>query len=55
VITLESSGANYKVKYQRGHSVQYYMKGKEFNLQEAYQAIWDLYNKIYNYDKQKER
>ena len=54
VITLEPSGANYKVKYQRGHSGQYYMQGKEFDLQEAFQSIWDLYTKIYEYDKQKE-
>ena len=27
------------------------MKGKEFDLQEGYQSIWDLYTKIYNYDK----
>ena len=51
VITLELSGAKYKVRYQRGHKAQYYMQGKEFDLQEAYQSIWDLYTKIYNYDK----
>ena len=50
VITLEPSGANYKVKYQMGHKAQYYMQGKEFDLQEGYQSIWDLYTKIYNYD-----
>ena len=53
VITLEPSGANYKVKYQLGHKAQYYMQGKEFDLQEGYQSIWDLYTKIYEYDKQK--
>ena len=51
VITLEPTGANYKVKYQLGHKAQYYMQGKEFDLQEGYQSIWDLYTKIYNYDK----
>jgi len=50
VITLEPTGANYKVKYQRGHKAQFYMKGKEFNKEESFQAIWDLYTKIYNYD-----
>jgi len=29
------------------------MKGKEFNKQESFQAIWDLYTKIYEYNKQK--
>lgn len=28
------------------------MKGKEFNKQESFQAIWDLYTKIYEYNKQ---
>jgi hypothetical protein len=45
------SNTKYKVWYSRGGNGQYYMKGKEFNLQEAYQSIWDLYTKIYNYDK----
>ena len=26
------------------------MKGKEFTKEESFQAIWDLYTKIYNYD-----
>ena len=52
VITLELFGTRYKVKYQIGHKSQYYMQGKEFDLQEAYQSIWDLYTKIYNYDKE---
>jgi hypothetical protein len=29
------------------------MKGKEFSAEESYQAIWDLYSKIYKYDKNK--
>ena len=29
------------------------MQGKEFDIQQAYQSIWDLYTKIYEYDKQK--
>ena len=33
----------------------YYMKGKEFNKEESFQAIWDLYTKIYNYDINKIR
>jgi len=44
-------GNKYKVWYTRGSFGKYYMEGKEFNMQEAYQAIWDLYTKIYNYDK----
>ena len=48
------SNTKYKVWYSRGGNGQYYMKGKEFTLQQAYQSIWDLYTKIYNYDKQKE-
>ena len=53
IITLEPFGANYKVKYQRGHNAQYYMKGKEFDRQGGVQSIWDLYEKIYEYDKNK--
>jgi hypothetical protein len=30
------------------------MKGKEFTKEESFQAIWDLYKKIYEYDKQKQ-
>ena len=53
VISPELYGANYKVKYSLGGKEQYYMKGKEFDKQEAFQSVWDLYTKIYNYDKQK--
>ncbi len=31
------------------------MKGKEFNKQGSFQAIWDLYTKIYNYEFNKVR
>ena len=27
------------------------MKGREFNKQQSFQAIWDLYTKIYIYNK----
>ena len=33
----------------------YYMKGKEFKKQGSFQAIWDLYTKIYNYEFNKVR
>ena len=32
---------------------QFYMKGKEFTKEQSFQAIWDLYTKIYEYDKNK--
>jgi len=31
------------------------MKGKEFKKQGSFQAIWDLYTKIYNYEFNKIR
>jgi hypothetical protein len=43
-------GSKYKVWYGIGKQGKYYMQGKEFVLQEAYQSIWDLYQKIYDYD-----
>lgn len=53
VIYPELSGNKYKVWYSRGTFGKYYMDGKEFNNQQAFQSIWDLYTKIYNHDKQK--
>ena len=53
VIYPELSGNKYKVWYSRGAFGKYYMEGKEFSNQQAFQAIWDLYTKIYNHDKQK--
>jgi len=44
------SGSKFKVFYTLGGNGQFYMKGKEFSAEESYQAIWDLYTKIYNYD-----
>ena len=49
----ELSAGKFKIAYSRGGHKQYYMKGQLFNLQEAFQSIWDLYTKIYNYEKQK--
>ena len=43
-------GSKFKVFYTLGGNGQFYMKGKEFSAEESYQAIWDLYTKIYNYD-----
>lgn len=46
-------GTKFKVFYELGGKGQCYMKGKEFNAEESFQAIWDLYTKIYEYDKKK--
>lgn len=45
--------SNYKIWYGVGKQGKYYMQGKEFNREESLQAIWDLYQKIYEYDKNK--
>ena len=47
------SGSKFKVFYKLGGNGQYYMKGKEFTKEQSFQAIWDLYTKIYEYDKNK--
>ena len=47
------SGTKFKVFYTLGGNGQYYMKGKEFTKEQSFQAIWDLYTKIYKYDKNK--
>tara|TARA_R110000782_G_scaffold113161_1_gene203152 strand:- start:104 stop:343 length:240 start_codon:yes stop_codon:yes gene_type:complete len=47
----KASGSKFKVFYSLGNSAQYYMKGKEFTQEESFQAIWDLYTKIYEHDK----
>lgn len=49
------SGSKFKVAYTTGNQIQFYMKGKEFTKEESFQAIWDLYEKIYNYDKSKKK
>jgi len=51
IIYPELFGNEYKIVYQRGHKKQYYMKGQLFNIQESFQAMWDLYNKIYEHLK----
>ena len=51
IIYPELFGNEYKIVYQRGHKKQYYMKGQLFDRQESFQAIWDLYNKIYKHLK----
>jgi hypothetical protein len=51
IIYPELFGNQYKISYQRGHKKQYYMKGQLFDRQESFQAIWDLYNKIYEHLK----
>lgn len=45
----------FKVWYEFAGKGKYYDNGKEFNNQESFQAIWDLYTKIYNYDTSKIR
>ena len=51
IIYPELVDNKYKIAYQRGHKKQYYMKGQLFNRQESFQAIWDLYSKIYEHLK----
>ena len=41
----------FKIWYQLGHKGKHYINGQEFNRQESFQAIWDLYTKIYEQDK----
>jgi len=53
IIYPELYANKYKVWYSRGSFGKYYMDGEEFNNQQAFQSIWDLYTKIYNHDKQK--
>ena len=45
------SNNGFKVWYQLGHKGKFYMDGKEFNKQDSFQSIWDLYTKIYEHDK----
>lgn len=47
------SSNGFKVWYQLGHKGKFYMDGQEFNKQNSFQAIWDLYTKIYEHDKNK--
>ena len=49
LIYPEVIGNKYKIAYQRGYKKQYYMKGQLFDKQQSFQAIWDLYNKIYEH------
>lgn len=48
-----SSNGKFKVWYELANKGKYYENGKEYNKQETFQAIWDLYTKIYEYDKNK--
>ena len=45
------SSNGFKIWYQLGHKGKHYMNGQEFNREESFQAIWDLYTKIYEHDK----
>ena len=47
------SSNGFKVWYQLGHKGKFYMNCQEFNRQDSFQAIWDLYTKIYEHDKNK--
>ena len=47
------SSNGFKIWYQLGHKGMHYMNGQEFNRQDSFQAIWDLYTKIYEHDKNK--
>tara|TARA_R110000782_G_scaffold194303_1_gene283918 strand:- start:236 stop:478 length:243 start_codon:yes stop_codon:yes gene_type:complete len=47
-------GSKFKVFYSLGaNQGQFYMKGQEFTKEQSFQAIWDLYAKIYEHDKNK--
>jgi len=52
-ITVEPHNGKYRVWYVLGSKSKYYLDGKEFTEKEANQSVWDLYTKIYNYDKKK--
>ncbi len=41
----------FKVYYSRAGQGKYYMEGKLFDKAESFQAVWDLYEKIYKHDK----
>lgn len=43
----------FKVWYGRGGQGKYYSQGELFDKQGAFQAVWDLYKKIYEYDNNK--
>tara|TARA_R110000787_G_scaffold10572_1_gene35782 strand:+ start:329 stop:568 length:240 start_codon:yes stop_codon:yes gene_type:complete len=45
--------SKFKVFYVLGGGGKYYMDGKEFTREESFQAVWDLYTKIYEYYKNK--
>ena len=46
------SGSGYKVMYEYG-KLKEYEQGKVFQEKDVFQAIWDLYDKIYQYDKKR--
>jgi len=46
-------GNEFKIWYQLGHKGKYYMNGQTFKREDSFQAIWDLYSKIYEHDKKK--
>jgi len=54
LIYPEPSGNMFKIYCNRIKG-NYYMKGQQFNKEQSSQAIWDLYNKIYNYEINKIR
>ena len=45
------SGTKFKVWYERAGQGKYYAQGELFDKQGAFQAVWDLYKKIYDHDK----
>jgi hypothetical protein len=51
IIYPEVVGDKYKIVYERGHKKQYYMNGQLFDREQSFQAIWDLYSKIYEHLK----
>ena len=45
------SGDGFKIRYQLGHKINYYQKGEVFTRDKVFQEVWNLYDKIYQYDK----
>lgn len=53
IIYPEPFNGGFKIYYQLGHKGKYYSNGELFSKNDYAQAIWDLYNKIYEHDKNK--
>jgi hypothetical protein len=47
------SDAGYKISYQYGEKPKDYENGRVFDESNVFQAIWDLFDKIYQFDKKR--